>query len=72
MLARSLELTGTEPIPVGALLRRLADRNACGHVFAADVTRPGDAGPRTLLGATPELLVSRQGRAVLSNPVMSS
>ena len=72
VLARSLQLDGAEPIPVAALLRRLADRNACGYVFAADVTGPADPAPRTLLGATPELLVSRRGDTVVSNPLAGS
>lgn len=72
VLARSLELTGRADVPVAGLLRRLADHNPCGHVFAADVTGPGDPVPRTLLGASPELLVSRRGRQVVSNPLAGS
>ena len=72
VLARALELTGSAEMPVAHLLRRLADQHACGHVFAADVGRPGDATPRTLLGASPELLISRTGRQVVSNPLAGS
>lgn len=72
VLARSLEMTGPAEVAVGVLLRRLADRNACGYVFAADVTAPADRLPRTLVGASPELLVSRRGRHVVSNPLAGS
>ncbi|GAA1401001.1 isochorismate synthase DhbC [Pseudonocardia kongjuensis] len=72
VLSRALDLTGDGPVPIGALLRRLADRNACGHVFAADVSDPGEPGTRMLVGASPELLVSRRGTAVVSNPLAGS
>ncbi|ODU06963.1 MAG: hypothetical protein ABS81_03100 [Pseudonocardia sp. SCN 72-86] len=72
VLARSLELTGVDDVPVDVLLRRLADHNACGHVFAADVTPDDDPTARTLLGASPELLVSRNGNRVVSNPLAGS
>lgn len=72
VLARSLELAGAGHVRVPDLLRRLADRNACGHVFAADVTVADDPAPRTLVGASPELLVSRHGTEVVSNPLAGS
>ncbi|BBG01154.1 MULTISPECIES: isochorismate synthase [Pseudonocardia] len=72
VLSRALDLTGDGPVPIGSLLRRLADRNACGHVFAADVSDPGEPGTRMLVGASPELLVSRRGSAVVSNPLAGS
>ncbi|MEV1292596.1 isochorismate synthase [Pseudonocardia sp. NPDC049635] len=72
VLSRALDLTGDGPVPIGALLRRLADREPRGHVFAADVSDPAEPGTRTLVGASPELLVSRHGRAVVSNPLAGS
>ncbi|MET9663490.1 isochorismate synthase, partial [Streptomyces sp. NPDC006510] len=46
---------------------RLARRDPVGHTFAL----PTGAG-RTLIGASPELLVSRQGQRVVANPLAGS
>ncbi|GAA3083962.1 isochorismate synthase [Streptosporangium carneum] len=67
VLARSLELTRQEPVDVVTMVRRLAGRDPHGHVFAV----PLPAG-RTLVGASPELLVSRSGPAVVANPLAGS
>ncbi|WP_232665723.1 isochorismate synthase [Pseudonocardia sp. TRM90224] len=69
VLARSLEITAPGPVDAAALLRRLAAGNPRGHIFAVDVTRPEDSAPRTLVGASPELLVARSGRTVTVNPL---
>ncbi|GAA4197873.1 isochorismate synthase DhbC [Streptosporangium oxazolinicum] len=67
VLARSLKLTRPEPVDVAAMVRRLAVRDPHGHVFAVDLP-----GGRTLVGASPELLVSRDGPAVVANPLAGS
>ncbi|WP_330237777.1 isochorismate synthase DhbC [Streptomyces sp. NBC_00525] len=67
VLARTLELTSPAPLDVPAMLQRLARRDPCGHTFALP-TGPG----RTLIGASPELLVSRRGRRVVANPLAGS
>jgi len=72
VLGRGLEATAPEPVDVPALLRRLAGANPGAHTFAVDVSAPGDAAPRTLLGASPELLVSRHGDRVVANPLAGS
>ncbi|MBG0815486.1 isochorismate synthase [Planomonospora sp. ID82291] len=64
VLARTLELDGDGPLDLRDLLRPLAGRDLS---FAAPLP-----GGRTLIGASPELLVSRRGRAVLSNPLAGS
>jgi isochorismate synthase len=64
VLARTLELDGDEPFDLRDLLRPLAGRDLS---FAAPLP-----GGRTLIGASPELLVSRRGRTVLSNPLAGS
>ncbi|GAA4918337.1 isochorismate synthase [Actinomycetospora succinea] len=69
VLARAATLTAPEPLDVAAVLERLAARNPTGYVFAADVTDPQEAGPRTLLGNSPELLAARRGDAVVSHPL---
>jgi isochorismate synthase len=72
VLGRGLEATAPGPVDVPALLRRLAQANPGAYTFAADVTATGDPAPRTLLGASPELLVSREGDRVVANPLAGS
>lgn len=72
VLARSLELTAPEPVPVPRLLGRMVQANPAAHAFAVDITEPGDRAPRTLVGASPELLVSRRGATVVANPLAGS
>ncbi len=67
VLARTLEVTGPGELDIAAMVRRLARRDPCGYTFALP-TRPG----RTLLGASPELLVSRRGDQLVSNPLAGS
>ncbi|MFH8409752.1 isochorismate synthase DhbC [Streptomyces sp. NPDC018019] len=67
VLARTLELTSTDPLDIPAMLQRLARRDPSGYTFALP-TAPG----RTLLGASPELLVSRRGNRVVANPLAGS
>ncbi|WP_257458609.1 isochorismate synthase DhbC [Archangium lipolyticum] len=75
VLSRSLHLSTATPIDMRQLLRNLAQRNPTGYTFAVDLppqaTAPG-AGRRTLIGASPELLVSRSGMQVLANPLAGS
>lgn len=67
VLARALDLTGAQEPDVPAMLQRLARRDTRGYVFATP-TGPG----RTLLGASPELLVSRSGTRLTANPLAGS
>jgi isochorismate synthase len=67
VLARSLRLHLAEPIQVGALLANLARDNASGFTYAVDLP-----GGRTLVGATPEMLLTRTGLAVEANPLAGS
>ncbi|WP_419994062.1 isochorismate synthase [Streptomyces boninensis] len=73
VLARTLHLTGPQPIDVPALLRRLAHREPHAHTFAVQLpaAAAGDS-RRLLIGASPELLVSRNGTAVTSHPLAGS
>ncbi|WP_320773799.1 isochorismate synthase [Streptomyces sp. CRN 30] len=72
VLARCLELTAGAPVRVPSLLTRLVHTDPGAHAFAVDVTAPGDRAPRTLVGASPELLVSRRGAVVIANPLAGS
>jgi isochorismate synthase len=66
VLARSLRAgaPGFDPAPV---VRALAAREPGGYTFGVDL-----GGGRTLLGASPELLVSRRGRRVAAHPLAGS
>lgn len=67
VLARTLELTGDRPVDASALVARLAACNPHGYTFSVDL-----GGGRTLLGASPELLVSRLRGVVHANPLAGS
>ena len=70
VLSRSLKLSLQEPVDIPQLLRKLAYQNKHGYTFAADISSGGENS--TLIGASPELLVSRQGMAVTANPLAGS
>ncbi|MCZ8519582.1 MULTISPECIES: isochorismate synthase DhbC [Paenibacillus] len=80
VLARSLQLTSTNRVDIRQLLRNLARHNAHGYTFAVDLPKRIDgtaqAKPsvegRTLVGASPELLVARKGREITVNPLAGS
>ena len=73
VLARSLEITAPERIDVAGVLDNLAAADPDSYAFAVDVPprEPGSSS-RTFLGASPELLVSREGLRVRSNPMAGS
>ncbi|WKB55526.1 isochorismate synthase [Eleftheria terrae] len=70
VLSRSMSVRTRVEMP--ALLRRLAERNAHGYTFALDLPTEAQAAPRTLVGASPELLLSRVGRWLSTNPLAGS
>lgn len=67
VLARALDLGFVDPVDISALLPGLIQANPLGYTYAADLD-----GGRTLLGASPELLLRRTGNTVLSNPMAGS
>ncbi|MFF3019090.1 isochorismate synthase [Streptomyces sp. NPDC057939] len=67
VLARSLELASDAPLDLPAMLQRLARRDPGAYNFALPT---GDG--RTLVGASPELLVSRRGERLVANPLAGS
>lgn len=67
VLARTLELTAAHEPDLPAMLRRLARRDPAGHTFAVP-SGPG----RTVIGASPELLVARRGGRLTANPLAGS
>lgn len=81
VLARSLEIATAEPVDPWELVRRLpADPHATTFLTSLPDQPAGDRGdalagersPVYLAGATPELLVSRRGLQVYSNPLAGS
>ncbi|GAA1236514.1 isochorismate synthase [Prauserella halophila] len=63
VLARALDVDFAHDVPVASIVRNLILDHSHGYVFAADLP-----GGRTLLGASPELLVSRRGGHVVAHP----
>jgi isochorismate synthase len=68
VLARTLRLTMPEPVRIGALLANLVRDNLHGYTYAVDLPRTATA-HRTLVGASPELLMRRSGLLVTANPI---
>jgi isochorismate synthase len=71
VLARALRLRMAGPVDVAPLLANLAADNATGYTYAVDLPAAG-ARSRTLIGATPEMLLSRTGQSVVANPLAGS
>ncbi|MER5279925.1 isochorismate synthase [Streptomyces sp. NPDC002809] len=67
VLARTLELTSSQELDLPGMLRRLAQHDPRGYTFAVP-SGPG----RTLIGASPELLVARTGNVLTANPLAGS
>lgn len=73
VLARALRLTAETAWDPRAVLRRLADADAAATVYLADLSPAGDAHTGTMLvGASPELLVARNGDEVICQPFAGS
>ncbi|SHM94956.1 isochorismate synthase [Roseibium suaedae] len=61
------ELQFAEPVDVGGLLASLRAQNKDGYQFQIPLPEGGD-----LIGVSPELLIRKQGRKFLSNPLAGS
>lgn len=73
VLARALRLTASSAWDVRSVLRRLADADPAATVYLADLTPAGDTYTGTaLVGASPELLVAREGEMVICRPFAGS
>jgi isochorismate synthase len=68
VLARTLRLTLGEPVDVPALVANLVRDNRHGYTYAVDLPPAGES-RRTLVGASPELLMRRRGSVVTANPI---
>ncbi|MDQ2101197.1 isochorismate synthase [Azospirillum isscasi] len=67
VLSRPLDVEAREAFASGRLLRALLRQNPGAYVFSAPV-----AYGQTLVGASPELLIRKTGRTVVSNPLAGS
>jgi isochorismate synthase len=73
VLARALQVKAARPWDVRTVLRRLAAADPHAYSYLADLTPAGpDLVGRTLLGASPELLVARHGDNVTCRPFAGS
>jgi isochorismate synthase len=63
VLARALDLDFAEPVRPAQILRNLVKDNPRDYTFVAELPNA-----RTLIGATPELLLARTGSRVFSHP----
>ncbi|MDD7936476.1 isochorismate synthase [Actinomycetospora straminea] len=72
VLARVLEVVADGPVDAVPMLRELARRDPRSYLFAVDLPPERAGTPRTLLGASPELLLSRRGSTVTANPLAGS
>ncbi|MGI0116227.1 isochorismate synthase DhbC [Zooshikella sp. RANM57] len=75
VLSRALDITLSQQLDMPQLLSKLAQHNRAGYTFA--VSLPADqqqhsAHYKTLVGASPELLINKQGATIRTNPLAGS
>ncbi|WP_324611576.1 isochorismate synthase DhbC [Bacillus massiliglaciei] len=71
VLGRTLLVHQDEPVRIQPLLGRLLDANPSGYTFAIPIQNEGEP-QKTLIGASPELLVSKKGTTLHANPLAGS
>ncbi|MFJ7954364.1 isochorismate synthase DhbC [Lysinibacillus sp. NPDC096418] len=77
VVGRILELTSSSKVNVSNILRNLSKHNTLGYTFAADITEQtmhekNELMKKTIIGASPELLVSKKGDHIFANPLAGS
>jgi isochorismate synthase len=73
VLARALRLTADAPLDARVLLRRLVNNDPAAYGYLVDLSAAGgDYAGMTLVGASPELLVARDGDRVTCQPFAGS
>lgn len=73
VLARALAVSSHDPIDAQTVLSRLAAADPHAYSYLADLTPAGPGyAQRTLIGASPELLVARHGDRVTCRPLAGS
>lgn len=71
VLSRTLHLASKESVDTCQLLYNLAQHNTHGYTFAVDLSE-NDSDTKTLMGASPELLISKSGPYLTANPLAGS
>jgi isochorismate synthase len=73
VLARALRLVADAPLDARTILRRLVDDDPAANAYLVDLTAAGGGHTgTTLVGASPELLVARDGDRVTCQPFAGS
>lgn len=73
VLARALRLEADDPLDAGTVLRRLVAADPSGYGYLVDLSAAGDPyRGAALVGASPELLVARDGDRVTCRPFAGS
>ena len=72
VLSRTLEVQNDQPFNTSQVLLNMAADNCRGYTFGITLPNGEQQPATTLLGASPELLVSRQGLTVRANPLAGS
>ncbi len=76
VLSRTLEIECEHAPNVRALVKKLSQKNSNGYTFAVNLkaidNEHTNTGVHALVGASPELLISRQGTKVIANPLAGS
>lgn len=76
VLSRMLEINCEFMPDIQAMLKNLSSRNSHGYTFAIDLqdnlNNTNKTGNKTLIGASPELLISRHGNVIIANPLAGS
>ncbi|WP_225726911.1 MULTISPECIES: isochorismate synthase [unclassified Nocardia] len=72
VLSRAIDVITAEPVRARDLVRALALGEPDAYVFAVPVGTVRNGARRMLVGASPELVVRRIGRSVVSNPLAGS
>lgn len=72
VLARAMDVTLSGAINQAHILRDLLARNRQGYTFSLPIWNDGAASQAAMMGASPELLVRREGDLVFINPLAGS
>lgn len=72
VLSRAIDVITAEPARARDIVRSLLSGEPDAYVFAVPIGKVRTGAPRVLVGATPELVVRRIGRSVVSNPLAGS
>ncbi|MCM5704298.1 isochorismate synthase [Larsenimonas salina] len=74
VLARTLEMNTDQSVDLKPLIKRLIAINPRGYSFSLPMTpeQPDSAPAHAFIGASPELLVRREGNQVIVNPLAGS